>query len=119
MNTIDRSIQLRQWKLMVKEMFFKLVKKRGFCETIEILNSFNNQEAVQSEFFQKLVESESYPNVFFRVKNELLKHNLIAYKLNNSNEKVIFLTDKGKQIWGLINDIEHMLDNAALESKKE
>jgi hypothetical protein len=95
---------------MGKDTFFKLFKRRGFCETIEILNNFQGQEAVQSDFFQKLIESESYPNVFFRVKDELLKHNLIAYKLNNANEKVIFLTEKGKQIWNLIMDIENMLD---------
>lgn len=92
-----------------KGNFFKLFKRRGFCETIELLNSFENKEAIQSTFFQKLTVASSYPNVFFRVKNQLLENGLIAYKLNPANEKVIYLTDKGKQIWTIIEDIESML----------
>jgi predicted transcriptional regulator len=96
---------------MSKDNFFRLFKRRGFVETIEMLNTFDNQEAIQATFFSKLSEVESYPNVFFRVKNDLLKHSLIAYKLNSSNEKVIYLTDKGKNVWNLIQDIEKLLVN--------
>lgn len=92
-----------------KNSFLKLLKRRGFTETLEILNSFPQQEAIQSEFFDKMVNSASYPNVFFRVKSDLLKHNIIGYKLNQTNEKVIFITEKGKEIWKLIQDIELLL----------
>jgi len=101
-----------------KGNFFKMFKRRGFCETIELLSSFENQEAIQSNFFQKLTVSSSYPNVFFRVKNQLLDNGLIAYKLNPANEKVIYLTDKGKQVWGLIEDIEGMLNITSITSEK-
>jgi len=100
---------------MAKNSFLKLLKRRGFAETLEILNDFPQQEAIQSEFFDKMVNSSSYPNVFFRVKTDLLKHHIIAYKLNQTNEKVIFMTDKGKEIWRLIQDIETLLVSANAE----
>ena len=95
--------------MMKNTNFFQLFRKRGFSETIEILQNFPKNEAVQSKFFEKLVESNSYPNTFFRVKGSLLKHNIIAYKLNTNNEKVIFLTEKGLDVWNRIQEIEKIL----------
>lgn len=94
---------------MTNNVFFGLFRRRGFSETMEILNSFPNSEAIQTEFFNKLVEIESYPNTYFRVKKDLLDHHLIAYKLNDKNEKVIFLTDKGREVWNRIQEIEKVL----------
>ena len=79
--------------MMKNTNFFQLFRKRGFSETIEILQDFPKNEAVQSKFFEKLVESNSYPNTFFRVKGSLLKHNIIAYKLNN-NIHIYYYTKK-------------------------
>ena len=95
---------------MSKTTFFSLFRRRGFSETLEILYQFPGQEIVQAKFFQALLEQESYPNTYFRVKNDLLEHGLIAYKLNDANDKVIFLTDRGKKVWNLINEIEGILD---------
>ena len=89
--------------------FFHLFRKRGFGETLQVLTQFPGEEAVQSQFFEKLVEQKSYPNTYFRVKKDLLKHNLIAYKLNENNDKVVFLTDKGKELWELIKKIDYFL----------
>ncbi|MHA1776346.1 MAG: hypothetical protein DRO88_02310 [Promethearchaeia archaeon] len=89
--------------------FFKLFRRRGFSETLEILAECPNFELQQSLFFKRLTNSNSYPNIFFRVKSDLLKHNLIAYKLDKENNKVIYLTEKGVKIWNRINEIEKLL----------
>ncbi|MCF2140787.1 MAG: hypothetical protein K9W44_12095 [Candidatus Lokiarchaeota archaeon] len=89
--------------------FFRLFRRRGFSETLEILADYPNCEVLQSDFFKRLVDSNSYPNIYFRVKNDLLKHDIIAYKLDKDNNKVIYLTEKGVEIWNKINEIEKLL----------
>ena len=51
----------------------------------------------------------SYPNTYFRVKQDLLDYKIIGYKLNSENEKVIYLTEKGKNIMAKIEQIEDIL----------
>ncbi len=89
--------------------FFNLFRKRGFSETIGILHAFPEREIVQSKFFEQLQKEKSYANSYFRVKKDLLSHKLIAYKLNEDNEKVIFLTEKGTAIWEKVQEIENMI----------
>lgn len=89
--------------------FFKLFRRRGFSETLEILAEFPNHEAVQAIFFKKLSDVNSYPNTYFRVRDDLLKHDIIAYKLDKENNKVIYLTQKGREIWNRIQEIEEIL----------
>jgi predicted transcriptional regulator len=91
--------------------FFQMFRKRGFSETLEILSQFPNNEIIQSNFFEQLITAKSYPNSFFRVKNDLLKSKIIGYKLNESNDKVIFLTEKGKEILSLLAQIENLINN--------
>jgi predicted transcriptional regulator len=89
--------------------FFKLYRKKGVNETLDVLSSYKGQCAKQSEFFQTLKDRESYLNSFFRVKDELLKYKLIAYRLDDENEKVIYITDKGKELYARILEIEKII----------
>ena len=89
--------------------FFKLYRKKGVNETLDVLSSYKGQAAKQSEFFQTLKDRESYLNSFFRVKDELLKYKLIAYRLDDENEKVIYITDKGKELYARILEIEQII----------
>lgn len=90
--------------------FYNLLKKRGFSETLQILGSFDNNEAVQAKFFEKFEkEGESYYNAYLRVKKLLLDSGLIKFKLNDANEKVIYLTDKGKAVLNKLKDIEDIV----------
>lgn len=95
---------------MMTNNFFKLFRKRGFSDTLEVLNQFPNKEAVQTNFFAHLEKIDSYPNTYFRVKDAMLKHKLIAYKLNENNEKVIYLTEKGREVLKKIEQIEELLE---------
>ena len=88
--------------------FFKLYRRRGFGETLEILNDFKKKEAIQTAFFNSLKKKKSYLNSFFRVKEELIKNGLIAYKLNKDYAKVIYLTEKGIDLIKKIDEIEDM-----------
>ena len=85
------------------------MKKRGFSETLKVLGAFELQEAVQSKFFEKFEESESYYNAYLRVKKNLLESQLIKFKLNDNNEKVIYLTDKGKEVLLKMEEIEILI----------
>jgi predicted transcriptional regulator len=91
--------------------FFTVYRKKGFGETLEVLSSFKKSEAKQSQFFNTLKENKSYLNSFFRVKDDLLKNKLISYKLDNNNEKVIYLTEKGKELYNHILEIENLIKN--------
>ena len=89
--------------------FFRVFRRKGFGETLEILNGFKNKEATQNTFFKTLKKNESYLNSFFRVKDDLLTNQLIAYKLDKENDKVIYLTEKGKELLKKITEIETMI----------
>ena len=88
--------------------FFKLYRRKGFGETLNILNGFKKKEAVQTTFFNSLKKNKSYLNSFFRVKDDLIKYKLIAYKLNKDYEKVIYLTEKAVDLIKRIDEIEVM-----------
>ena len=70
--------------------FYQMMKKRGFSETLHILGGFENKEAVQSKFFEKFEEENSYYNAYLRVKNLLLERGLIKFKLNNHDFHEIY-----------------------------
>ena len=94
---------------MMTNKFFKLFRRRGFFDTMEVLSKAPNMEAVQSDFFNNLKKIKSYPNTYFRVKQDLLDHKIIGYKLNDENEKVIYLTEIGKEIIDRLEQIEEIL----------
>ncbi len=85
------------------------MKKRGFSETLKVLGRFDQQEAIQGKFFEKFEESDSYYNAYLRVKKNLLESQLIRFKLNDNNEKVIFLTEKGKEVLKKMEEIEDLI----------
>lgn len=89
--------------------FFKLYRRKGFTETLEMISEFKGYEAKQSDFFKKLKEHRSYLNSFFRVKDDLIEYKIIAYKLDDTFEKVIYLTDKGKELNEKISEIEDII----------
>jgi predicted transcriptional regulator len=88
-----------------------MYRKKGFGETLETLSQFKKKEIQQNLFFKSLKANESYLNSFFRVKEDLIKIKIIGYKLDENNEKVIFLTEKGKELFKYINEIETILLN--------
>jgi predicted transcriptional regulator len=96
-----------------------LYRRKGFGETLEILNDFKKNEAKQSLFFNTLKNNKSYLNSFFRVKADLLKTGLIAYKLDEENDKVIYLTEKGKELFKKVSEIEEMVLKSEGKLKKD
>jgi predicted transcriptional regulator len=87
------------------------LRKWGFIETLQILHSFENHEISQNSFF-KIMQSEwdSYPNRFFRVQKLLLDLDLIRYRLNEENAKMICLTEKGIHLFELLTEIGQLID---------
>ena len=91
--------------------FFKMFRRKGFGETLEVLNSFKKKEATQNKFFKTLKKNKSYLNSFFRVKTDLLQKGLIAYKLDETFEKVIYMTEKGQELLKMVTEIEELVQN--------
>ena len=89
--------------------FYNLFKRRGFGETLQLLSTFENYETLQSTFIDHINTGDSYYNAFLRVKKDLLDSGLIKYKLNNENQKMIYLTEKGSLMLKKINEIENIL----------
>ena len=58
-------------------------------------------------------EGQSYYNAYLRVKKLLLDSGLIKFKLNESNEKVIYLTDKGKTVLDKLREVETLIQKPA------
>ncbi len=98
--------------------FFRLYRRKGFGETLEILNDFKKKQAKQSQFFITLKKNKSYLNSFFRVKDDLLKNGLVTYKLDEENDKVIYLPEKGKELFKKVSEIEKMVLMADGKLKK-
>ena len=94
---------------MVSELY-KMMKKRGFSETLYILGNFEKNEAKQATFFEMFAEEKSYYNAYLRVKDLLLEQKLIKFKLNTENDKVIFLTKKGITLLMKMKEIEALLE---------
>jgi len=88
---------------------YKYMKKRGFGETLETLAGFKDNKAVQKKFFERFEKEQSYYNAYLRVKDILIKEKIIAFELNEENEKVIKLTEKGQDLFNKIQEIEKIL----------
>ena len=89
---------------------YSFLKKRGFAETLKVLGEFDQYEAVQGKFFEKFEQSQSYYNAYLRVKKILLETGLIKFKLNEQNEKVIYLSDKGQTVLKKLEEIEKLIE---------
>lgn len=89
--------------------FASYAKSKGFLETLQILGDCDHHEAPQPEFFQKLLDHGTYYNAYLRVKKILTSSQLIGFKLNDHQDKVIFLTPKGLAVLERVQAIEAML----------
>jgi hypothetical protein len=89
--------------------FYNIAKRRGFFESLKILAKYKEEGLIQATFFKDLEEIGSYYNAFLRVKPFLVKKKLIAYKLNQENDMVIHITEKGIEVVNKLREIEEML----------
>jgi len=84
-----------------------LLNKRGLYNTFQVLSLFDNYRADKCSFYKKLNEF-SYYNSFLRIKNSLIKNNLL--KIDNHNIICYYeLTSKGKEMFGLLKKIDMLL----------
>ncbi|MHA1819571.1 MAG: hypothetical protein ACTSU2_13290 [Promethearchaeota archaeon] len=96
---------------MELEKLKKLIKKRGFHETITLLYGARNASMLFSDFFDKLKELNSYYNAFLRVKQSLEDYNIITYKKSRTGKKIISLTPNGILLAKHLRQIEELLSN--------
>lgn len=89
--------------------FFRLYRKRGFSLTLEILDAFPDSAAKEVVFFDALRECGSYLNEFYRVKGNLLKYNMIGYRLDDDYDKVIFLTEQGREVLQRLDELNRFV----------
>jgi len=89
--------------------FFTVYRKKGFCETIEILGNSKEKQMLEKEFYNKLKEKKIPLNYFYRSKEDLINYTIISYNLDKNFNKIIILTEKGKKIYQKLKLIEDLL----------
>lgn len=89
--------------------FFALFRKKGTEITLNLLSKINGFQMLQTEFLKELKNRKNDLNSYFRVKKDLLKYKIISIQLNNNAQKIITLTEKGKNILTKISSIENEL----------
>ena len=89
------------------EILKKLLNKRGLYNTFKVLSFFDNFRADKYSFYEKLNEF-SYYNSFLRIKNALIKNELINVGYHN---KTCYyeLTPKGKEMFILLKKLDNLL----------
>jgi len=91
----------------------KLIKKKGFKDTINILANADAHRLVRRDFYEKLNET-SYYNSFMRVRDELIDLDLLEIDVRNGgNRRVTYfnLTEKGLYIHEKLNKLNDFLLN--------
>lgn len=95
------------------------MNKKGFYATLEILDQYDQYQRDSVSyppmslraFFLALELEGSYYNAFTRVKNSLIKRNLIEiYRDKNTKKRFIFLTKKGRKLILQLKSIFQLLD---------
>ena len=96
----DYALTDKKFNEITKEgpVLFALYRKRGFSLALEILDAFPDGAAKEVVFFDALKDCGSYLNEFYRVKEDLLKYSMIGYRLDGDYDKVIFLTEEGREV---------------------
>ncbi len=85
------------------------MKRKGFRETFYILQKQKDHKIEKDNFFNEL-NTFSYYNSFFRVKDELIEKGLIKIQQNNGS-KYIELTEKGVDVYKRLKDINNIIMN--------
>ena len=92
---------------MTLNEIFNLFKKRGVCDTYQVLTKFKNYKAEMQAFYKEL-NKFSYYNSFFRVKVKLVEKGIISIK--KRYEKIyIRLTKKGINIYNKLEEINELI----------
>ncbi|MFX0105769.1 MAG: hypothetical protein ACFE75_09780 [Candidatus Hodarchaeota archaeon] len=89
------------------EVLKKLLNKRGIYNTFQVLSQFDNFRANKYSFYKKLNEF-SYYNSFLRIKNILIKNDLL--NVDNHNKSCYYeLTPKGIEMFGLLKELDELI----------
>jgi hypothetical protein len=86
---------------------FNLLKKKGFRDTFNVLTKFKDYQADKHTFYDEL-NKFSYYNSFFRIKEELVKHNLIEI-IEKNQKKLIKLTQKGLEVYNKLLELSKII----------
>lgn len=95
--------------MLVIEELVRLVRKKGFVDTLQVLMSFKGNRVEKHTFYNEL-NKFSYYNSFFRVKDELINRKLIRIETSD-NKKYIVLTERGLAIYNKLVEVNKMIKN--------
>ncbi|MFW9895302.1 MAG: hypothetical protein ACFFD7_05810 [Candidatus Thorarchaeota archaeon] len=89
------------------EVLKKLLNKQGLYNTFQVLSLFDNYRTDKYTFYQKLNEFSNY-NSFLRIKNDLIKNELL--NVDNHKKNCYFeLTVKGREMFFLLKKLDELL----------
>jgi hypothetical protein len=87
--------------------FFEMFRKKGFYHSLSLLSA---KPILRTAFFDE-IKKQGYLNEFFRAKDDLLKHGLIAFSLSPLGEYQIAITEKGLSLRNKIVAIDTLIMN--------
>lgn len=91
--------------------FFKFYRKNGVAIMLKTLKTLKNLTIKQSIYYKTLQESGLTHDDFNNTKSELQDLSLIGYKLDEEEQKVIFLTPKGLKFCNIIEKLEDLVNS--------
>jgi predicted transcriptional regulator len=94
--------------------FFKFYRKKGVAIMLKTLKTLKNFTIKQSIFYKTLQESALNHDDFNNAKSELQDLSLIGYKIDEEEDKVIFLTPKGLKFCNIIEKLEDLINSKVI-----
>ena len=87
----------------------RLLKKRVVWDVLSILYDKKNVEMRVFDLLKELNNIKSYYNAYLRVKDALILNEVIGYKLDIFQKKMVYLTKKGIQFAEYLETIEILM----------
>ena len=96
-----------------------MIRNKGFWDTLNILNEYRNiREGISVHDFFGILNTYSFYNSFYRVKQELLSYKIIEIYVNSKyKKKLIRLTEKGKEIYDILTHLKNCIELQKTEKR--
>ena len=89
--------------------FCELYSNKFFVKSLRILGNALDREMKQQDFILAFRLHGSYFVKFLEIEPDLLKYDLINYKIDKNRNNMICLTEKGLNLLNLINKMKELI----------
>jgi predicted transcriptional regulator len=87
---------------------YKLLRKQGIMEVLEILSESPENALPESVIFQALEDRGMYPNIFYRIEKSMQNYGLITRQKNLESKIQLRITQKGDQFYQILKQMDEL-----------